>query len=134
MSDANSNSLTSADHLGYLLAHSGSVVLLQASFEQINTFSLRLIPYVHYVPFTYSGVDLISKIQWLVDNDDLALKIVRNAKNFGKSYLRLEDHFCYMATALTEVSKLAEDTDVNEPFNDPMYPLSNTSFHDWINQ
>jgi hypothetical protein len=105
-----------ADRLGWLLAHSGSVVMLQASEEFRYSFSPRLKPYVHYVPITYTGADIAEKVKWLRSNDDLALRIVENARNFGKSYLRLEDHYCYMATALHEVGRLCEGSDVTEPF------------------
>lgn len=107
-----------ADRLSWLLAHSGSVVMLQASQEFLYSFSPRLIPFVHFIPIMYTGADIVEKVRWLQANDDLALRIVENARNFGKSYLRLEDHYCYMATALEEVGKLCKDTDVVVPFGD----------------
>jgi len=108
-----------ADRLGWLLAHSGSVVMLQASHEFLYSFSPRLQPFVHYIPIVYTGADIVEKVRWLQANDDLARQIVDNARNFGKSYLRLEDHYCYIATALREVGKLCQDTDATKPFKDP---------------
>lgn len=113
-----SNGLATADRLAWFLAHSGAVVLLQTPYLYSYTFSNRLIPYVHYVPISYTGGDLIEKIQWLRENDDLAIRIVENAKTFGASYLRLEDHFCYMTQALEAVSELGKGSDVLDLFHD----------------
>lgn len=110
------NGDASADRLGWLLAHSGAVVMLQTHFEYRYTFSARLVPYVHFIPISATGVDIIEKVRWLQANDHEAQKIVQNARNFGKSYLRLEDHYCYMATALEEVAKISGEFDANVPF------------------
>jgi hypothetical protein len=72
------------------------------------------------VPLTYSLVDLESKIEWLQTHDDLAHQLAKNAKAFGRSYLRLEDHFCYIASALEFVGKLAEGTGAAQAAFDPM--------------
>ena len=61
--------------------------------------------------------DLTEKIEWLQRNDHLAQRIANNAKNFGTSYLRLEDVFCYALTALQVLSKLANGSDVTKPFH-----------------
>ena len=37
----------------------------------------------------------------------MARQLAINAKNFGTSFLRVEDYYCYWATALREVSKVA---------------------------
>ena len=118
------NGQATADRLGYLLAHSGAVVLLQDPFEFLYTFSKRLIPWVHFIPVNYMLTDLVEKVQWLRRNDHLARQIVLNARNFGKSYLRIEDHFCYMAQALNEVGKLAHGSDVTKPFSHDMIDLT----------
>ena len=86
------------------LAHSGAVVLLQ-ELDIVYHFQSRLRPWVHYVPLSYSAADLAEKIEWLRQNDDLARQIARNGWAFGKSYLRLEDHYCYAARALEEVGR-----------------------------
>jgi hypothetical protein len=91
--------------------------------------------------------DATEKIEWLIEHDDMARQIARNAINFGtysiwcghqynylitvilsllssssllsllsllsfsssfisgKSYLRLEDYYCYLATSLHTLSK-----------------------------
>jgi hypothetical protein len=58
-----------------------------------------------------------SKVGWLQRNDKLAKRIASNARNFGRSYLRLEDHLCYAATQLEFVGKLAEGTDAAQGFS-----------------
>ena len=118
------NGRATADRLGYLLAHSGAVVFLQAPFEFLYTFSKRLIPWVHYIPVNYMLTDVVDKVKWLRKNDHLARQIVQNARNFGKSYLRIEDHYCYMAQALNELGKLAQGSDVIKPFSNEMIDLS----------
>ena len=72
-----------------MLAHSGAVILLSQSSSSYH-FSARLTPWVHFVPLSFSSADLIQKIEWLRDNDVMAQRLAENAKNFGRSYLRME--------------------------------------------
>lgn len=106
---------SSTGRLADLIAHSGAVVLLAESAFSYH-FSSRLQPWVHYVPVTYSGSDIIEKVEWLRAHDDLALRIANNAKNFGKSYLRLEDFYCYAATALKTIGDLQKGSSATDPF------------------
>jgi hypothetical protein len=48
----------------------------------------------------FSAADVVEKIEWLKKHDKEAQQIVQNARNFGLSYLRLEDQYCYVATLL----------------------------------
>jgi hypothetical protein len=105
----------SADRLATFLSHSGGVILLQQS-EFSYHFSSRLIPWVHYVPLTYTASDIVEKILWLREHDDLAKRIADNAKAFAKSYLRLEDHICYVATALDTLAQMYVNSTATEPF------------------
>ena len=52
---------SSSGRLAGLLAHSGAVVLLQMSTFAYH-FSARLVPWVHYVPLSYSMSDVIDKV------------------------------------------------------------------------
>ena len=108
--------LAAADRLAEILAHSGAVILLQESRFQYH-FSHFLQPWVHYVPIAYSLVDLLRKIEWLKRNDKLARRLAANAKAFGLSYLRIEDYFCYAASALEYVGRLENGTDATEAFD-----------------
>lgn len=112
--------LATADRLSMYLAHSGAVILLQES-PFIYHFSPRLKPWVHYVPLSYSAADVIDKVEWLQEHDEAASSIARNAKVFGKSFLRLEDTFCYLATALQAIGKLQNGTSVLQPFDPVLY-------------
>ena len=91
---------STSGRLAQLLAHSGAVILLQeAGFNY--PFSARLQSWIHYVPLDYNMADATDKIEWLIKHDDMAKRIAHNARNFGKSYLRLEDHLCYACLLYT---------------------------------
>ena len=107
----NGHSDSTSGRLAHLLAHSGAVILLQTTNFRYH-FSARLIPWVHYVPLSYSSADLIEKIEWLQRHDDLAQQIAENGRNFGKSYLRFEDYFCYVGAALQLVARLEKGSNV----------------------
>jgi hypothetical protein len=111
------NARSTFGRLAHLLAHSGAVILLQQSVFRYH-FSARLIPWVHYVPLSYNLADIVEKVEWLQKHDDLAHKIAINAKNFGKSHLRLEDYYyyCYGSYALKTISGL-QSSDAKIPFN-----------------
>ena len=115
-----SHGLASSDRLAELLSYSGAVILLQES-EYESHFSRRLIPWVHFVPVLASMTDLVAKVSWLQRHDTLAFRLATNARNFGLSYLRLEDTLCYAALALRKVAELFNDTDAMIPFH-PVKP------------
>jgi hypothetical protein len=85
-------------------------------------FSTRLKPWVHYVPLSYSMADAVEKIEWLIKNDDKAQQIAQNAANYGKSYLRMEDYFCYSAASLKLVADMEKASDILEPYNATLWP------------
>lgn len=60
--------------------------------------------------------DVAEKVQWLRDNDDLAKQIAYNARVFASSYLRLEDHYCYIASALYTLGKIINGSTATLPF------------------
>ncbi len=99
-----------------------SSLLQESEFEY--HFSARLKPWVHYVPITYTTADIIEKILWLQQHEHAAYRIAQNAKNFGQSYLRLEDFLCYSATLLKTLSNITSATDANEPFDPIRVPLA----------
>ena len=105
---------STSGRLLFLLAYSGSVILLPENTLRYH-FSSRFIPWVHYVPYSYGGADLAEKVMWLRQHDELARQIAQNGRNFGKSYLRLEDYLCYAATALSELSRVTSKSDAIHP-------------------
>ncbi len=113
---------STSDRLASLLAHSGAVILLQHSEFEYH-FSSALRPWVHYVPLSYSAVDVAEKIEWLMAHDREAQQIAANARNFGLSYLRVEDMLCYAAQALEVVGLLEKGSDALKPFNPILFSL-----------
>ena len=107
--------ISAGERLTTYLAHSGAVILLQET-DVVYHYSARLIPWVHYVPLSYTASDLIDKIEWLRANDKLARQIAKNAYAFGKSFLRLEDFYCYTATALRAFGNVTTP-DARQPYN-----------------
>lgn len=73
-------------------------------------FSARLRPWVHYVPVSYSGADIVQKVEWLRKHNLMAKRIADNARNFARSYLRLEDYYCYIASLLETIGTLSANT------------------------
>jgi len=59
-------------------------------------FTDLLIPFVHYIPIKYDLSDLIEKIEWVNENDDLAKKIAENAYKFSITYFSPEYQKQYM--------------------------------------
>lgn len=104
---------------------------------------------MHYVPLAYNMADATDMIEWLIDHDELAQQLAINARNFGnealiqffmelfhflyvyiscnlpsgKSYLRLEDYYCYTATAMHQLASMQEGSDVLTPFNATRIPI-----------
>lgn len=111
-----------ADRLHHLLVHSGCVLLIQAT-DQIYHFSTRLVAWVHYVPLAYNVADVLDKILWLRNNDQMARQIAINARNFAHSYLRLEDYYCYMAEVFKQLGDALEGTAAIRPFSPRPFEL-----------
>ena len=72
-----------------------------------------LLPYVHYVPIGFS--DVIDKIEWLQRNPLLAQQISHNAKEFSKSYLRMEDYLCHALNMLEVLGEVMNGTSAVVP-------------------
>jgi hypothetical protein len=66
---------------------SGSVPIMITHPNNEFWFKRYLKPMETYVPIDYSLCDLEEKIQWLVDNDDKARQIAKNALHFAKTIL-----------------------------------------------
>ena len=105
-----------ADRLATFFAHSGSVILLQET-DYLGHFSARLKPWIHYVPIAFNAADLVEKVLWLKAHDNIARKIAKNGWVFGKSYLRLEDYYCYTATAMEKIAQIEIGSDALKHFN-----------------
>jgi hypothetical protein len=106
--------LATANRLAALLTYSGAVVLLQES-KYYYHFSGHLKPWVHYIPVSYNLADMITKIEWLEANDDKAQQIIRNAKIFGRSHLRIEDYYCYYLNMMESLGGIMGNTTAATP-------------------
>lgn len=106
--------LSTSGRIQHILATSGAVVLMQRHMYEFH-FSAQLKPWVHYVPLSYTGADLLEKVQWSREHDDMAAQVAENGRNFARSYMRLEDYYCYAASVLNtmaEIGKLSNAVDV----------------------
>lgn len=83
---------------------SNSVILKQDS-PYIQWYSNELKPFVHYVPVAHDFSDIINKIYFLNDNQDLCLEIIKNANNFANNNLQYNDILYYIYLVLIEYSK-----------------------------
>lgn len=70
-------SLSTSSRLLHVLGHCECVVLLVNSVLQFH-FSGKLLPWVHYVPLSTSGADLVAKVRYLSENDQIAQQIAKN--------------------------------------------------------
>ncbi len=57
------------------------------------------------------------QVEWLKAHDELAHRIADNGRNFGLSYLRLEDTYCYAAAVLDTLGDVLHGSDALRPFN-----------------
>ena len=63
-------------------------------------------PYVHYIPVEMDLSDLGKKVEWAIENDDLAREIARNGRDFVKNHLRNNDFDCYVSRLFLEMATL----------------------------
>lgn len=87
----------------YLLA-GGSLIFKQDS-KYYEHFYNTMEPFVHYVPIKRNLEDLVTKIEWAMNNDEKARKIAENAKLFSNEYLLPKNIYCYYGQLLSEFSK-----------------------------
>jgi len=107
--------VSTSSRLLNVLGHCECVVFLVNSALQFH-FSGKLVPWVHYVPLSTIGADVVSKLRYLRANDHLAKQIAINAKNFATSYLRFEDYMCYSATLFDTLGTVMANTTALQPF------------------
>lgn len=79
----------------YLLA-GDSLVFKQDSYYY-EFFYKELKPWTHYVPVQSDLSDLVKRIVWAKENDDVAQSIARNGQKFARENLMPQDVFCYHA-------------------------------------
>jgi len=107
--------------LATFLRHSGATILLQET-DMIYPMLSKLKPWIHYVPLSLTASDLVDKIKFLIQNDNIARTIAHNGYIFGKSYLRIEDYYCHYASILHAFGNVQKEDDyVLKPFENGKY-------------
>lgn len=92
---------------------SNSVTFKQDSYNE-QWFYSALKPWVHYVPVKHDLEDLLSKVDWVLANDDKARLIADNSTDFVKSNLMPVHIDLYIITLLNRYSDLF-DFKINKP-------------------
>lgn len=95
---------SAAFRLSYELSY-GSVLLLVDSEWKV-WFSKLLQPFQHYVPVKADLSDLVSQVQWCIDNDEQCKEIAANALAFYDKYLCYDGVMDYLQKTLIDVSDM----------------------------
>jgi hypothetical protein len=69
-------------------------------------FSEFLKPFVNYIPIKYDLSDLIEKIEWVKNNDELAEKISKNALEFVDDVFSADFQQAYLRVSINNILKL----------------------------
>lgn len=99
----NIDGTVAAYRMPYLLG--GDSVVFKQESPYYEHFYKKLIPMEHFIPFKRDLSDLVEKINWAMENDNRALEISRNAKDFVEENLLPLNIYCYHAHLLNEFSK-----------------------------
>ena len=78
-----------ASNLKWLM-YSNSCVIMTVPTKMSWFLECRLIPYVHYVPVKDDLSDLISKVEWCMNNDSVCKQIGINGKKYLEKFLNPE--------------------------------------------
>lgn len=65
-------------------------------------------PYVHYIPLSYDGSDLLAKIEWAKHHDAEVQQIVNNARAFADENFTDENIACFVYRLLSQYARLQE--------------------------
>ena len=84
---------------------SNSVIIKPKSYS-IQWYYDGLIPNFHYIECNTHATDLKEKIEFLLDNDDIAKNISFNANIFAENYLKKVDMIYYIYLVLNEYAAL----------------------------
>ncbi len=86
-----------------------NTVLIKPNSPQEQWFHRGLTPYVNYVPISdVTETEIVAVHTWLINNDDSAKIITRNAHTFAKDNFKTQDFFAYYAVLLNEYAKLMD--------------------------
>lgn len=82
----------------YLLAGNSLVFKQESPFYE-HFYNLLREKY-HYVSVKRDLSDLVDKIHWAIQNDDISRKIVKNGQQFANNFLTADKILCYQVTLL----------------------------------
>lgn len=99
----NIDGTVAAYRFGYLLAGNALVFKQDSTFYEY--FYKKLKPMHHYVPINRDLSNLVEKIQWAKENDDIARKIAQQAQQFANENLTPDKVLCYHVTLLKVCSR-----------------------------
>ncbi len=69
-------------------------------------FYRALQPYEHYIPYEADGSDLVEKLEWAMQNDDVVRMIARQANDFAHNNLKRSDVMLYVYLLLSEYAQM----------------------------
>jgi len=84
---------------------SGSCILLVGSKYKLWYRSM-LKAFVHYVPVKSDLSDIVEKIKWCKENDEMCQQIAKNSKKFAATYLTKDGILDYLQKILIEIKKV----------------------------
>lgn len=90
-----------------------SVLLLQESSDSELVMEW-LVPWQHYVPISPGLSDLIEKVQWLNENQDVAESIAEKSFQRFSERVRRHDTLCYMWQAFRAVADIQTQATLEE--------------------
>lgn len=97
--------------------------IFQSESVGYQFYELKLVPGVHYIPFDpeigrLGAGNLISRLKWAKENDEIIRQIAARAKSFGNVCLSEQSIDYFVATLLTEYSKLLFGNSSSFPLTD----------------
>jgi len=84
--------------------------VLKQETENKMWYFYALKPWVHYVPLKEDLSDLVEKVEWCINNDDLAYQIAMEGRKFAQENLLPEHCLLYCYKALKKYAELQRFT------------------------
>ena len=84
---------------------SNSLLIKQETFNS-QWFYPAMKPYVHYVPVKMDLSDLVEKVEWCKENDEIVKEISKRATEFAMANLKYSDVYEHLLFILKEYSSL----------------------------
>jgi hypothetical protein len=97
---------------GYIWRLYSGCLTIKHESNEVQWFYSALKPYIHYVPLkeTFNENDVRTLHKWLIDNDKECKIITKNAEDFIKNYMEVEDMLGYYIAVLNTYAKIQKCT------------------------